>query len=88
MRRALLIALCGALITTAQATPDDDLVRPVQERWAEIKYRNPAKEQADQYHQLAQQARHAHLIGSGDLLRGAQASADQCLRGCKRLQGI
>ena len=53
----LFIALCGALITTAQATPDDDLVRPVQERWAEIKYRNPAKEQADQYHQLAQQAR-------------------------------
>ena len=59
MIRQLLVltALCAALIATAQATPDDDLVRPVQERWAEIKYRNPAKEQADQYHQLAQQAR-------------------------------
>jgi tetratricopeptide (TPR) repeat protein len=58
IRHTLLsLALCGALIANARATPDDDLVRPVQERWAEIKYRNPAREQADQYHQLAQQAR-------------------------------
>lgn len=52
----LALALGGTLITTAQATPDEDLVRPVQQRWAEIKYQNPSKEQADKYHQLAEQA--------------------------------
>lgn len=45
------VLLCSA--ASAWASPDEDLVRPIQSRWAEIKYQNPEKKQADQYHALA-----------------------------------
>jgi len=38
------------------ATPEE-LVRPIQEQWAEIKYRQPEKVHAEQYAKLAEQAR-------------------------------
>jgi tetratricopeptide (TPR) repeat protein len=45
--------LAGPLLA---ATPEE-LIRPIQDQWAEIKYRQPAKQQADLYHDLARQAR-------------------------------
>ena len=44
--------LTGPLLA---ATPEE-LIRPIQEQWAEIKYRQPAKQQADLYQSLALQA--------------------------------
>jgi tetratricopeptide (TPR) repeat protein len=38
------------------ATPDE-VIRPIQDRWAEIKYRLSEAQQADQYRALAEQAR-------------------------------
>lgn len=38
------------------ATPDE-VICPVQDQWAEIKYRVPEKQQADRYEQLAQKSR-------------------------------
>jgi len=35
---------------------DDTLVRPIQDQWAQIKYKQDAKQQADSYHALAEQA--------------------------------
>ena len=51
----LLAFLAGSSLATA-ATPDD-LIRPIQEQWAEIKYRQPEKQQAEGYRALAEQAR-------------------------------
>ncbi|MDP1887295.1 hypothetical protein [Polaromonas sp.] len=48
----LLLSFAGL---TAAATPED-LIRPIQDQWAEIKYRQPEKQQAELYHALAQQA--------------------------------
>lgn len=48
------IALGGA--TLLHAAPEDDLIRPVQDRWAEIKYKTPEKQQAELYRELAVQA--------------------------------
>ena len=50
------VSLCFLLLSGAQAALDEDLVRPLQDRWAEIKYRLPEKQQAEQYGQLAEQA--------------------------------
>jgi len=47
--------LCLAM-PGAQAAVNDELVRPLQDRWAEIKYQLPEKEQAAQYEKLAAQA--------------------------------
>lgn len=58
LRRLFLVFPIFAWLTAqALAAPAEELVRPIQDRWAEIKYRLPAKEQADQYHALAEQAR-------------------------------
>lgn len=49
---------CAALffsVLTLAATPEE-LIRPIQDRWAEIKYRLPEAQQADQYRNLAEQA--------------------------------
>jgi hypothetical protein len=51
------IALCAAAVGSVQAATPDELIRPIQDRWAEIKYRQPEKAQAEQYRALAQQAR-------------------------------
>ena len=39
------------------AVTPDEVIRPVQDQWAEIKYRVPEKQQADRYEQLAQKSR-------------------------------
>jgi tetratricopeptide (TPR) repeat protein len=57
MRKILVAAALGLLLSSgAQAGADDELVRPLQERWAEIKYRVPEKQQAEAYAALAAQA--------------------------------
>ena len=57
-----LLLVCGP---THAAAPED-LVRPIQERWAEIKYRVPENERAEQFRELAQQAR--NLAGKNPYL--------------------
>ena len=56
MRALVLIALLS-LGGVAQAATPEELVRPIRDRWAEIKYGFPEKERAAQYHALAVQAR-------------------------------
>jgi tetratricopeptide (TPR) repeat protein len=57
MFRQLMLALAlFSLLPVAQAARDDELVAPLQERWAEIKYTLPEKQQAEHYAALAQQA--------------------------------
>jgi len=51
----LLAFLAGSSL--AAASTADDLIRPIQEQWAEIKYRQPEKQQAEGYRALAEQAR-------------------------------
>ena len=51
---ALLLLLTSARLAGA-ATPEE-LIRPIQEQWAEIKYRQPEKEHAENYRVLAVQA--------------------------------
>jgi tetratricopeptide (TPR) repeat protein len=55
--RRFAIATAACCIGFAHASPPDELIRPIQDRWAEIKYRQPEKAQAEQYRNLAQQAR-------------------------------
>lgn len=50
----LLLILCGGQAIAAGA---DDLIRPIQDEWAEIKYRQPAKQQSELYHALAEKTR-------------------------------
>lgn len=50
-----LLLIAGAGLTHAGAA--EDLIRPIQDQWAEIKYRLPAKQQAEAYGRLAAQAR-------------------------------
>jgi tetratricopeptide (TPR) repeat protein len=58
LRRMLLIALLfsGLPAAAQQASASEALLAPIQTRWAEIKYQQPAKEQAQLYHRLAEQA--------------------------------
>jgi len=53
----ILAALFIVSAGTAEATTPDDLIRPIQDQWAEIKYRLPEKQQAEHYNKLAAQAR-------------------------------
>lgn len=55
--KPLLLSSCLLFAAAAQAASPEELIRPIQERWAEIKYRLPAKQQADRYHELSDQAR-------------------------------
>lgn len=50
------LTLCFSLVSAVQAAADENLIRPIQDRWAEIKYQAPEKQHADLYHALAQQA--------------------------------
>jgi len=52
---SLLVVAFGPAI--AVASTGEELIRPIQERWAEIKYRAPEAQQAEQYRALAIQAR-------------------------------
>jgi len=59
-RLKLLLLAAGLLPLTlmplAHAAPGDEVVRPIQDRWAEIKYRLPTKQHAELYHDLAEKA--------------------------------
>lgn len=55
--RTLVFSALLCLGSFAQAANPEELVRPIQERWAEIRYAMPEKEQAEHYHALALQAR-------------------------------
>ncbi len=50
--------LLGVLLSAAvhAATPEE-IIRPIQDQWAEIKYRTPEKQQAEQYEALVQKSR-------------------------------
>ena len=52
-----LFLLALAATHSAFAAPPDDLIRPIQERWAEIKYRQPTNKQAELYAELSEKAR-------------------------------
>jgi tetratricopeptide (TPR) repeat protein len=54
--RVLLLGWLVVLSGFASATTTEELIRPLQERWAEIKYRLPEKQQAEQYRVLVEQA--------------------------------
>ncbi|MEW6677833.1 MAG: hypothetical protein AB1421_07915 [Pseudomonadota bacterium] len=56
-KRSIALLIVGLMFSGAllAATPEE-LLRPIQNRWAEIKYRTPAKQQAEQYHALAMEA--------------------------------
>lgn len=54
--KSLLFAVGVSFATLLHAAPGDELIRPIQDRWAEIKYKAPEKQQADLYHELATQA--------------------------------
>lgn len=54
--RLLLAALLASLVSMAHATGGDELIRPIQNQWAEIKYHQPEKQQGDLYHDLAGKA--------------------------------
>ncbi len=45
------------LAAEAIAATPEEIIRPIQDQWAEIKYRMPDKEQADQYRTLAGKSR-------------------------------
>lgn len=55
--RTLSLILALAASQTTLAAGSEELVRPIQEQWAEIKYRQAEKQQADSYGKLAAQAR-------------------------------
>lgn len=53
-----ILLLCLALLPhLAAASTPEDLIRPLQDQWAEIKYRASEKQQAERYHALALKAR-------------------------------
>jgi tetratricopeptide (TPR) repeat protein len=54
--RPLLLAFLVSFVSVAHAATGDELVRPIQDQWAEIKYRQPEKQQADLYRDLAGKA--------------------------------
>ncbi len=50
--------LLGVLLSAAvHAATSEEIVRPIQDQWAEIKYRTPEKQQAEQYEALVQKSR-------------------------------
>jgi tetratricopeptide (TPR) repeat protein len=57
LAHALLFATGLAAAGLAAAATPDELIRPLQDQWAEIKYRQPEKQQAEAYAKLAEQAR-------------------------------
>lgn len=55
--KSLLFAVGLGFATLIHAAPGDELIRPIQDRWAEIKYHQPEDRQADLYRDLAAQAK-------------------------------
>ena len=56
-KKALLGSLGLLLAVIVHASTPEEAVRPIQDQWAEIKYRTPEKQQADQYQTLGQTSR-------------------------------
>lgn len=56
-RHSLILAGLLAMTKLAWASTPEEIVTPIQEHWAEIKYKQPEKQQADSYAKLAEQAR-------------------------------
>jgi tetratricopeptide (TPR) repeat protein len=54
--RTLTLILAALFCGQAFAASADDLIRPIQDEWADIKYRQPAKQQPDLYKALAEKA--------------------------------
>jgi tetratricopeptide (TPR) repeat protein len=52
----LFTSLFASLSSPVFANPAEESIRPIQDQWAEIKYRVPEKQQAARYHALAEQA--------------------------------
>lgn len=55
--RHLLLAASITVAALAHAATPDELIKPIQERWAQIKYQSPEKQQEAGYHELGAQAR-------------------------------
>lgn len=55
--RTMLLGGLALMAGSTLASPVDEAIRPIQDRWAEIKYRLPEKQQPGQYQALAAQAR-------------------------------
>jgi len=56
--KTALATLTGLLLSAAvHAAMPEEIIKPIQDQWAEIKYRTPEKQQADQYQALAQKSR-------------------------------
>lgn len=67
-RRYLFTLLLGALTGAVFAATPEEAIRPIQDQWAEIKYRVPEKQQAERYHALAEQARQLIQPGHAEAL--------------------
>jgi len=57
-KHAISLTLVTLLLSAGPciAANDESLVRPIQDQWAQIKYKQDAKQQAEGYHALAEQA--------------------------------
>jgi tetratricopeptide (TPR) repeat protein len=56
LRKLFVLPLFLSLSSLTLAATPEELIRPIQEQWAEIKYRQPEKQQVELYHTLAEQA--------------------------------
>jgi tetratricopeptide (TPR) repeat protein len=59
IKTTLLTTFFLALSGLTYASTPDEVIRPIQEQWAEIKYKQPEKQQAESFGKLAAQARQA-----------------------------
>ena len=57
LRHLAYVFIFAGLNAAAFSSTPEEAIRPIQDQWAEIKYRIPAKQQAERYHVLAEQAR-------------------------------
>jgi tetratricopeptide (TPR) repeat protein len=51
------VLLFGIFSAPLRAATPDEIIHPIQTQWAEIKYKSPEQQQADQYHALTQESR-------------------------------
>lgn len=56
LRTLLALPFLLSVAGYAVAATPEELIRPIQDQWADIKYRQPEKQQAELYHALAEQA--------------------------------
>lgn len=63
--RTLIATLALAVLGSAHAAPIDDTIKPIQDEWAEIKYRTTESQQARRYDDLATKARQITLAHPG-----------------------